>query len=112
MSLNWRSLSNYFPHKMYHSYQAQMRLTEAYKRLFQGSPSREDQEIVLADLKAKTGFVQVTPPSASNEELRYNEGRRSAFGEIFSHLSLNPSDLEALENAARREAALQANAEQ
>lgn len=101
----WRSILSQVGFEKYHSWSAKQRLTLAYRAVFQGSPSKEQQEIVLADLMAKSGWNQVSS-GVSSEELWRREGKRSLFGEVFSHLSLAPDDLFDLENAARKEAAL------
>jgi len=81
-------------------------LSAAYRSVFQGNPDRQQQQAVLADLAARCHWNQITVPTskASSEELWFREGKRAAFSEIFSHLSLSPEDLQALENAARHEA--------
>jgi hypothetical protein len=89
---------------------AQLRLTQAYQAVFQGSPMREDQELVLADLANACSWRRVCGPTVSNEELRFTEGARAAFSRVFAFLSLSPSDVKALEEAARREAATDENA--
>lgn len=86
---------------------AEMELTQAYRAVFKGHPDVLQQQAVLADLAAGCGWNKVTLPSvASDRELWFAEGMRAAFGLIFAHLSLSPEDVEALANAARREAAL------
>lgn len=79
-------------------------LSRAYQEVFRGSPDRNQQQMVLADLAAATGFYRVSPASANSTELAYREGQRAAFAHIFGHLSLSPDDMGALENAARHEA--------
>lgn len=79
-------------------------LSRAYRAVFRGSPDREQQEMVLADLAAQCGFYQASPEDVNPTALAYREGKRAAFAEIFGHLSLGPDDMTALENAARREA--------
>jgi hypothetical protein len=106
MTTRWRSIVNIFgigqPSK---GLTAELRRTEAYRAVFHGSPSREDQEIVLADLLAKSGFNAVSDETVSSDALRYREGRRSFYSEVFAYLSLSPSDVTALQNAARLEIA-------
>jgi len=61
--------------------------------------------MVLADLQARCGWNQVLDPKfASDRDIWFSEGKRSAYSEIFSHLSLSSEDLMALDNAARWEA--------
>lgn len=101
----WRSLTNLFPDRKA-AYQREYRLTEAYTNVFRGSPSREDQDLVLTDLAFHAGWSMVTPPERPASVLRHNEGKRSLFAHIWARLSLSDEDKMAIENAARREAAL------
>jgi hypothetical protein len=102
----WRSISRYFP-DLRQAYSRELRKAQAYKAVFQGSPTREDQEIVLADLACASGWLRITPDAASDARLRMQEGKRALYAHIWSFLSLNGEDVMALENAARREAAFQ-----
>ncbi len=86
--------------------QRELRLTEAYRNVFGGSPTREDQELVLVDLAKYAGWSMVTPPDVPDSVLRQNEGKRELFLRIRSFLNLNDSDVLAIENAARREAVM------
>ena len=98
----WRSLANLFNVR---GYQAHKRLTESYRRVFlTGGASREDREIVLADLMNKCGWNQVLSEESTHEELATHNGKRMAFGFIFAHLAMENDDLRALEVAARHEA--------
>ena len=102
---DWLGLSRLFPWQRRKSYEAKHRLTEAYVNVFRGSPSRADQEIVLADLAALSGFSLVSGFDTSDEELRMREGMRMLYAHIESHLSLSAGDREALREAARNEVA-------
>lgn len=85
---------------------AELLLTRAYQAVFHGNPDRSQQQMVLADLANKCGWLKVTAPSgASDRELWFAEGKRAAYSTLFAHLSLSPDDVLALENAARHEAA-------
>lgn len=102
----WRSVSQLFQDRRA-SVQKTKRLHDAYRRVFQGSPSEEDQEIVLADLAYYAGFSMVSiPDHTSDAQLRHNEGKRDLFARIRAHLNVSHEDELALENAARREAAV------
>lgn len=103
--IQWRSVSALFTDRRA-SLQREHRLSEAYRAVFQGSPSREDQEMVLADLAHHSGFAMVSLPETSDAELRHNEGKRHLFSRIRSYMNLSDRDALALENAARREAAM------
>lgn len=99
----WLSLSYFFPDNS-KVLAREQRLTQAYNSVFRGSPSSEDQSIVLADLAFHSGFSMVSPPSVSDAELRVNEGKRTMFARIRARINLTPQDHDALDNAARREA--------
>ena len=105
MSNRWCSLLTQVGLSKYGSWRAQSTLSNAYQSVFLGSPSSEQQQMVLTDLMAKSGWNRISS-RVSSEELWRREGMRSLFGEIFSHISLSPGDLFDLENAARKEAAL------
>lgn len=103
----WASLATLFPRGRRRKLEAAARLTKAYQEVFHGRPSREDQQLVLADLAAESGFYRVSPAATySSEQLWQQEGSRLLYGRIFEHLALEEADLRALEVAARREAAI------
>lgn len=104
--MTWTSLSRALPWHRSRNREGQLRLTQAYRNVFSGNPSRDDQQIVLADLANVSGFQRVFPSEVSTEVLRYSEGKRALYAHIFSFLSLSPSDVSDLEQAARREAAI------
>jgi hypothetical protein len=104
--IQWRNIASLFGRTRAQSLEADIRRTQAYQSVFRGSPTREDQEIVLSDLRSFTGFDKVSPASVSGEMLRQAEGKREAFARIWQHLSLSPADVLALENAARQDSAL------
>ena len=99
----WRSLVTIYGKQKARSIEAQLRLAQAYRAVFTGSPQREDQSIVLADLAAKSGFNFVSSPLVSADALRHQEGMRDLYSHIFRYLSLAPDDVLSLENAARLE---------
>ncbi len=102
----WRSLSRLFPWLKSRSTEASLRLTQAYMAVFSGKATREDAEVVLADLANYSGFYRTSPADTPSDVLRYQEGMRAVYGYVYSHLNLSPSDISALENAARQEAAV------
>jgi hypothetical protein len=106
----WRTITSLFPNRAQtpaDSLGAQRRLAGAYHAVFAGDPTREDQELVLADLAKESGFYRVTPArGTTTEELWQVEGKRLLFGHIFSFLNMREADLRELEYAARREAAM------
>jgi hypothetical protein len=86
---------------------AELRLANAYQRVFLGSATREDQEIVLVDLADFTGFYRVTSPEfVPRETVFYNEGMRGAYGRIFRYLRFGDDERASLETAARESAAV------
>ncbi len=103
MSTRWRSLVTQFSFPKSRSQKAQVELTKAYREVFTGRPDKAQQELVLADLMAKSGWNRVSPPTMSSEQLWHREGKRTFFAVIFGHLSLADEDVRALENAARLE---------
>lgn len=105
----WKSLTSLVPEFKTNPLAAEVILTEAYNAVFLGSPSKDQQSIVLADMLAKSGFAQVSDEDVTASVLQYREGRRRAFSDVFAYISLSPSDRDALHNAARREAAYHAN---
>lgn len=100
----WRSLTSVLKRHEWGTRTAQVRLTHAYREVFYGNPSREDQQIVLADLANAASWRKVFPPDVPSDVLRYHEGARSLFSRVFAFLSLSDSDVAALEQAARQEA--------
>ena len=103
MFQRWRSLVTMFGVRKARSPEAQLRLTQAYRNVFRGSPSPECQSIVLADLASHSRFYRVSSSSVHADTLRHQEGMRELYSHIFRHLSLAPDDLVSLENAARVE---------
>lgn len=108
--IKWASIGSVFGRHARTGSTANLRLSQAYQAVFRGKPTEADQQLVLVDMLAKSGFQTVTPSNATDAELRQQEGKRQLYAEtVFSHLSLAPWDIQALENAARFEAALTAD---
>lgn len=101
--MNFANLWGLFPQPQ-NLYAREQRLTRAYNNVFRGNPSKEDQDLVLVDLAYHSGFSMVSPSDVSDAELRTREGKRALFALIRSKLTLTPRDIDALDNAARREA--------
>jgi hypothetical protein len=104
----WATVARSFPGNRRKSYEAQKLLTDSYRAVFMGKGSSlEQRQIVLSDLQAQTNWNRVLDPrTATDREVWFQEGMRAAYGVIFAHLSLSDADVEALNNAARLEAAL------
>lgn len=98
--MKWRSLASQT--RKSRSVVGQDRLIKAYRDVFMRPD--ESTEIVLSDLANFTGFYKVPPIGSPPETLLVDQGMRSAFGRIFSFLSLPEEKLKAIEEAARREA--------
>ena len=100
----WISLSSLFSPSKRASRQANLRLVQAYRRLFSGKGDDADAKIVLADLATYSGFYRVFPSEVEDSTLRFTEGRRSVYGRVLRFLRLSEGELEDLEEAARQEA--------
>lgn len=98
-----QSLSRKFFGPRAKSLEAQLALTEAYRRVFLANPSRADQQLVLSDLALQCGWGQYTTPKVSSRQLWFNEGKRAAFDVAYRHLALSDQDVEALANAVKLE---------
>ena len=103
--MRWPSITQLFPNPR-QWYAREQRLNRAYHAVFHGSPTQEDQALVLTNLAYLTGFSMVSPPATTDAELRHNEGKRTVFALIRARLNLTPQDYDAIDNAARHEAAL------
>ena len=103
MFTRWRSLVSIFGKQKARGVEAQHRRVTAYRNVFTGSPSPEDQSIVLADLASQSGFYRVSSAELSADALRQQEGMRQLYSVIFGYLTLAQDDVIALENAARLE---------
>lgn len=101
----WSSIANRFARGHRRGPEAQLRCRSAYQAVFRGHPTKEDQEIVLADLASYSGFFMYHPKEASDGDLRYGEGRRSVFGRVHGQLTMTVEQQQALQEAARAEAA-------
>lgn len=94
------------PHRPASRLAAEARIALAYQRVFTGSPSAEDQGIVLVDFANFTGFYRVTPPEGGDRDtIVFNEGMRTAYGRIFQYLRMSEAEVLSLEIAARQTAA-------
>ena len=82
------------------------RLMGAYERVFfERGASREDQQIVLADLATFSRHFFVDGANASNEELREANGKRLVMGRIIRLGLGETGDLSALFKAVVRQTA-------
>ncbi len=81
---------------------AVMRRAQAYEAVFSGVGSKEDAEIVLADLALVTGYYSVATATASSQSIHYVEGARSVFHHILGLIG-NPAIIGELHNAVINE---------
>lgn len=89
-------------------------LTQAYQRLFGGNGSRQDAEMVLADLADLTGYYRRPSYRKWMEDTQTTHGfelhsalcnaRAEVLQAIMDHLLMDDDQLVALEKAARLEA--------
>lgn len=104
--MNWRSISRLVPNwQAGKRMEKELRLAQAYRAVFCGSPTRDDQQIVLADMLANSGFCKVTGFKETSRTIWYVEGMRAMYASVWRHLSLSDADIRELENAARVESA-------
>lgn len=100
----WTSLVSGLPTGRKRGSRAALRLTRAYRNLFEGRATAQEAQMVLADLASHSGFYQVLPSGAGLEELAEANGKRAVFGRLFRFLRLTEEEVRELEEAARQEA--------
>lgn len=79
-------------------------LKACYERVFRGSPSAGDTDIVLADICNASGFYLVSGPSVDATTRAFNDGKRAVMARILNFLNMPPEAARRLEDAARMEA--------
>ncbi|SFO06026.1 hypothetical protein SAMN04488056_10310 [Cohaesibacter marisflavi] len=84
--------------------QAKKRLVEAWMRFSEGKASKDDFEIIMADLANFSGWDRYCDHPPDNAEAQFNEGKRSVFGRAFSFLTMTRGERIALSQAALEEA--------
>jgi hypothetical protein len=104
----WRFVSRSFRPGFRRSGHAIAKLSNAYEALFTGHGSKEDAEIVLADIANWTGFYRVNGPGLSAEDRAFFDGQRAVYGRIFRFLRMTEDERRQLEEAARAEALVDA----
>lgn len=100
----WRYLSRNLRPGRKRSATAVASLAGSYTSLFTGHGSKEDAEIVLADLANYCGFYRVNGPGLSAEDRAFADGQRSAYGRVYRFLRMLDDERRQLEEAARAEA--------
>lgn len=85
------------------------RLASAWDAILHGKGSREDGELVVADLASRSGYFTVAPANVSANELFMREGARTIFARIFFLLDVSMQQAGDLSVATLRQ---QANEEE
>lgn len=80
-----------------------VRLSEAWRAFQRGAASKEDADLILADLAKQSEFFMVAAPGADTETLQRREGRREVMGRILFLLDLPFSYMDELRRAASDE---------
>jgi len=68
---------------------ADQRLASAWSSILHGKGSREDGELVVADLATRSGYFTVAPANITANELFMREGARTIFARIFFLLDVS-----------------------
>lgn len=68
---------------------ADQRLASAWASILRGKGSREDGELVVADLATRSGYFTVAPANVTANELFMREGARTIFARIFFLLDVS-----------------------
>lgn len=79
------------------------RLSEAWQAFVRGAASKEDADLIMADLASVTGYFFVSEPGATGDALLRNEGRRDVMARILFLLDLPFSYMTELRRAASDE---------
>lgn len=101
--MSWVSLASQYSRGRRRGMEAVETLANAYNNVFMGNPTKNEQQIVLADLECESGFVQVVEPGPG-VSLDYETGKRFMFGRIFRFLKMTTEEHDELHKAARAEA--------
>lgn len=90
-----------------------IRLAKAYENVFTGQGSREDADMVMADMLAVTGYFRPPSFAAWMQKTKTPQGfelhcaLQAARGEVMRHimdfLAISDDEMVALEKAARRQ---------
>mgnify|MGYP001575100962 CR=1 FL=1 len=83
---------------------ASLKLAAAYRGVFSANATKDEAEIVRADLAVFCKMFDAMAPDVSNDVLRVIEGRRSVYRMIMGYLALSERDLLDLQSAAALEA--------
>ncbi len=94
------SLSQWFRPGGRRQQEAHDKLRQAYKSVFKGKPTRQEQEVVLSDLFSFGALFTAATP---DEELKLREGRRQVACRILRFLELEDAERMAMASAAALE---------
>ena len=78
------------------------RVAQAYILLFEGRGSREDADIVLADLAIQSGYFDTVDPEASDRALRQREGKRELMQRVMEAVNRPFDELRQLHAAVQK----------
>ena len=92
------TLSRWFKPGLRRTDDAERRLVQSYQAVFHGSPTKQDQEVVLSDLFS---FGDLFTVAAPDEELITREGRRQVAYRILRFLQLQDAERFALFEVAQ-----------
>lgn len=76
------------------------RLTTAWQAIMHGKGSKDDAELVMADLGEFSGYFAVSEPGTDGTTLSHNEGRRAVYARIMYLLDLPASYMSELRRAS------------
>lgn len=82
------------------------RLTQAWQAFQRGAASKEDADLILADLAKTSEYFMIAGPDADGASLMRREGKREVMGRILFLLDLPFSYMDELRRAASDEAQL------
>lgn len=88
---------------------AERRLAEAYRALFDAKATKPQAEMVLTDLARVSGFFNTLGAPFSHDERAHFDGQRAVYGHIYRFLRMTEGEMRALQEAARVEALVDAN---
>ena len=104
MTWLFRDISRRISDKFRRGAQSELALSGSYARVFGGTPTVDDCQIVLADLANASGFFQVSGPTVSEAERAFADGKRAVMSRILKYTNMPAAMRQQLEQAAYMEA--------